>query len=831
MKIVSLTQVGYRGFRLKKIDYFDYRPTRKTQAVLGTNGSGKSSLLKELSPLPADLKSDYAKGGYKKIVLDHAGKIYTLTSMTDTTGPKHIFEVDGENLNPGHTVTVFKELVKQHFNGYTPELHQLLTGRVKFCTMSVADRRAWLTRISDIDFTYALKYHRKIKDKIRDLQGAIKRSKENLVQETNLCLSEEQEAVLRKEVEDLRRVLDDLVEKKKPRTIDIDQIKARANAAEGTLKRALGGAERLIQSLEGQGTIPPIEALQEASVALSVEIQVLRREIGDRAGRLDKYQKDLDIVNQTSSLDLEAVQKEIQALDSEAKDITETVKHHIHYDDPDAAKASFLSIRSGIEAIYQSLQDLERRDYTQDEYRQLKDRLAASDQVVQKANAAHTNMLIHLKQLEEHLGKGETHCPKCQHRWILNYSEETHRIAKQKLEEAASQAEHARQAKEKLQAEYNECYQFFTLLDQLRLIRSSTPSLQPYWNWVDQKKDLFVAPEYLSRSTSSIYVDLVNQVNLKNIQARLEELRKVETLSLNAKALDKDKLTKAIEEENQLLVLAQNKLRQASHEQENVSGKIEIHGKILEYRQSIEDAFKVRDASIRLLLEDASMEILGDIVRFVNYVLWQKDRKISQIDIQRGIVKSLTTQIETMESELRLLKLAEKSLSPSEGLIARGMTGFINHFVKKMNSFIEKIWLYPLEIIPVENTSDEIDLDYKFSVLVDKEHPVPDISVCSTGMQEVINLAFVAVSMKYLHLTQFPIYLDEFAASMDPAHRQSAYRAIDLLIDATDYSQVYLVSHYRDGYSSLSDAEILVLCDNNVQVPPHLVYNQHVTMK
>ena len=95
-------------------------------------------------------------------------------------------------------------------------------------------------------------------------------------------------------------------------------------------------------------------------------------------------------------------------------------------------------------------------------------------------------------------------------------------------------------------------------------------------------------------------------------------------------------------------------------------------------------------------------------------------------------------------------------------------------------------------------------------------------------MQEVINLAFVAVSMKYLGLSNTPIFLDEFAASLDVAHRQSAYKAIDHLIESTDYSQVFLVSHYQDGYSSLNSSEVLVLCDSNIELPKGMAYNHHV---
>jgi hypothetical protein len=65
---------------------------------------------------------------------------------------------------------------------------------------------------------------------------------------------------------------------------------------------------------------------------------------------------------------------------------------------------------------------------------------------------------------------------------------------------------------------------------------------------------------------------------------------------------------------------------------------------------------------------------------------------------------------------------------------------------------------------------------------------------------------------------------------MDPAHRKAAYDAIDKLIESEEYSQIFLVSHYQEGYGALTDSEILVLCDSNVRMPQGLPFNKHVTM-
>lgn len=76
-----------KSIELSKFIPFGLAQIRKLQATfhsqiqifIGTNGSGKTSLLNELHPLPA-IRSSYKKQGYKKLVIEHEGNEYILTS-------------------------------------------------------------------------------------------------------------------------------------------------------------------------------------------------------------------------------------------------------------------------------------------------------------------------------------------------------------------------------------------------------------------------------------------------------------------------------------------------------------------------------------------------------------------------------------------------------------------------------------------------------------------------------------------------------------------------------------------------------------------------------
>jgi hypothetical protein len=65
---------------------------------------------------------------------------------------------------------------------------------------------------------------------------------------------------------------------------------------------------------------------------------------------------------------------------------------------------------------------------------------------------------------------------------------------------------------------------------------------------------------------------------------------------------------------------------------------------------------------------------------------------------------------------------------------------------------------------------------------------------------------------------------------MDSAHRISAFKAVTDVLLNSDYSQIFMVSHYSESYGSLTNSEICVLCDANIVIPENTVFNKHVVI-
>ena len=157
------------------------------------------------------------------------------------------------------------------------------------------------------------------------------------------------------------------------------------------------------------------------------------------------------------------------------------------------------------------------------------------------------------------------------------------------------------------------------------------------------------------------------------------------------------------------------------------------------------------------------------------------------------------------------------------------MIGFINAFIKQMNIFIRKVWLYPLVIQPCTMEEDSsVDLDYKFPMVVNNDKlPIPDVSKGSRSIEEIINLAFRLTAMQYLDLGSAPVILDEFASSFDEAHRTSAMEVIRSIMERQSFSQLFMVNHYEGTYGALVNAQVSVICGENITLPKDMVYNQY----
>ena len=223
MFIEELELVGYERLNLNQFKRIKLSFNKIVQVIIGTNGSGKSSIFAELSPLPGDPKN-FTKDGMKRIVCRHLGKRYTLTSTFDP--PRHTFQVEGEldDLNPGGTITKQRELVFKHFR-INAATHAISTGQTPFHLMGTEVRKECFRLLADTNFDYAIGVFNRIKTSARDVVGGLKIARNKLVAQSSKMMPAEDLAALKKDCEELYRIVELFIENRNTPTEPLDETK------------------------------------------------------------------------------------------------------------------------------------------------------------------------------------------------------------------------------------------------------------------------------------------------------------------------------------------------------------------------------------------------------------------------------------------------------------------------------------------------------------------------------------------------------------------------------------------------------------------------------
>ena len=154
------------------------------------------------------------------------------------------------------------------------------------------------------------------------------------------------------------------------------------------------------------------------------------------------------------------------------------------------------------------------------------------------------------------------------------------------------------------------------------------------------------------------------------------------------------------------------------------------------------------------------------------------------------------------------------------------MLSFNSTVCANVNAIIQEVWSTPLYVKPC--LSDRQELNYNFPVINGSNSEAADISICSGGEREIINVAFRLVMMKY-HGGSYPLFLDEVGVMMDEYHRRKFFDYIRRLSLSGEINQIFMVSHYLSQYGLMDGANLIALNTEGLTVPGNL--NQHSVIR
>lgn len=848
MRITSLELDGYRRMQLNGTSSLTIKPTELVQLILGTNGSGKSSLLAALTPLPAD-PAEFSKEGSKTIKITHCGEAYTLTS-TFNPKPQHFFvrDSDGEDLNPGHTITVQKELVKQIF-GITPEIHELISGREKFTDMSAPRRRYWFTILAPISYDYALTVYQRLKDRARDVSGALKLAKKRLATEQAKVISEHEEKVLKEDVKNLSSELNLLQSQRAPVERPSASFKQEIHEGMEELTRmsmrllrtrfvAPYGVhpQRMVMRDDwGQLQLPTFNSIADISEfidQLRHDVSVTESFINKAVGEHSKIKETVAVLQRTGAEGVTALVQKRLDYEVQRSHVLEQRTLKLECVNAQATASALASVETQLVDVFSEIPSNEDKRFTQT-------RMQEVEQLVLQMKDKRTKKVSELAylnsqktHLEAHKNSNELTCPKCNHQWIAGYSDEKFQqllgfIATE--EGLLSSLDKAITEHETIISDiraYGELYRSYVRTTQ------AWPTLKPFWDHLMDQGFVTRAPRAALAELATYKHDLQLEIQAADLAEKMaatsELIRQAEQVgdaSLSEQQLKLETTTLHIEELTAKLNRTNAQLSEYGMWRKQLTDAEALSENITALQKRL-------DLTNTQMVEALRLETLNHCIQQVRHSLVRKEETLSAVTLQKGIIADLEKNIAELEVQEDAAKALVKALSPTDGLIAEGLLGFIRNFTQQMNIQIRKIWTYPLEVRDCATAgSESAELDYRFPLMVQtKSNVVADVSLGSTGMQEIVNLAFRVVAMRYLGLAESPLYLDEFGSSFDDAHRHQAPMAVKALIEQQSFTQLFMISHYMATHGQFTNAEICVICPLNITLPESTKYNQHVSI-
>lgn len=812
MKILSIILHKSKRLGFNGIETLTYTPEKLYQIILGTNGSGKSSLMAELSPLPS-VGTDYFKGGYKEIKIEHLSKYYILTSdFSQKQAGSHSFICEGEELNDGGTTTVQKQLAKEHFD-FDKDLFELLTGQTSFREMSPNQRRYWLVRMADDNMEYAIKLYNDINKRQRESAAVVKYLDEQLttVTQQNPNIEEKQKELTEREglLKNAHRGLSRIDSFES--AVSLSTLEARVNKGFTVLSDlcddvlsmkypenyTLGSPEN-IANHQAQLTAnlnlvqSTIDELTEEHTNVKQTVEALIKQEVDDVGSL-KILLD-DVVNrQQGHLSQLNKFKQITTLNakslSDACEIVETQLEEILSELPDNSSKYFNRERL-------------------EEARASQQRLRGNIGYLDKEIATKQHILDHLDQGDK------VECPSCHQRFLPGMSQYDYETIKGEREKLNSQRSGLIKELESDDTYLTAMQEYLAIHTQLKSLMSSTPVLKPLWDtFANYPLTEYAPTKYLNLFTTFVR-EVLTLLDAQKLQPNIDEMtqaiKSMQGQSQSETSFNKGALEKI---EHKL-----NKLTLQKHTLTDDLTRTQGYAERFNLVNQLTGKLDKTDTHLSELVSEyyrvGVQDFITKEIDEVNRQLGTVAHELSMLDTVKHHLADLTHERAKAVEQKQLLDLLAKQISPVSGLIADYSLKFITQFTDQMNAIISGVWTYDMQLQPLAMSED---LTYKFPVYMSgSDTQTPDINKLSSAQKRMIDFAFKILLITYLELEDYPLYIDELTPNLDETHRINITNYLKTFVDSGRCSQLFMTSHYVSGHNAFRDAEFVVINSSNL---------------
>lgn len=833
MKITHVTLCDYnrllRVSRIREIS-IDFE-SNNIQLILGSNGSGKSSLMHELFPFPPT-KPSFGKSGFKSLSLQHNGVDYKLTYEP---GSGHQFFTDGKNLNIGGTNEIQKDLIREHL-GLTNDIHTILKCSLNICDIPVANRRKLLMNLNPIDLSVFFDRYKKVHtDTVaygNNLDRLYARQRQLMTQripEEQYQMMLKQKTVLEEKEKNLLVLLTsvggDL--EKYPEIEGQSEI---TNEIKAELLRLFKLIPKYADVSNRHYQTNFVEYSTKAEM-LSGEISDIETTITDTIAVLEDYERKKYELNQNNP----NIEEELRTLNEKCKDFSfgEDFTPIPIQDIPDVNTILDKVREALLKLTYIEYSEIISKNSITELYKSIISIKAEIDQQGVIHKQYHHRITEIQQSIRDYVVGKNCEKEACE---LLSMYTKHNDTKKEELNQikllittTETNIEKLKQVHETQSDLYNTQQTIWSIIDAVISMIAGNRFLSLTFNRDRIVQRIIESPMLLVDDIVDYIINSEAYDEYLNIRKRILELNDINNTNQSKMLLSMELIDNEIQTNSKRLASLRGKHHKKLtkrddyvYRKSHVSEFISIKSQIIELKSSIEE-IKVRAE------QKANREYLLFVIKTLNTLL---DRiRIELIDVttvckdQELLINRLDKEVDSVISDLRpkyeQAKLIEKSLYE---LPIKYTKSFVNSIIETTNYFINEIATYQMYLIPV---NDDEECSFTFPIVIEGDN-LKDINQCSDGQKAIIQLAFnlaIVVELKY---NDYPLYFDEMNRSLDEKHCQRLAKLLHKIVENGIVSQLFIIGHTTSFLDAFGNGDTVVLNPENITPP--LNYNSHTSI-
>lgn len=802
IELVNCNRTALNGKKSVKIT-----PETKTQMVLGTNGSGKSSLISiGFSPLPPD-PDDFDKDGYWCAKFVHKGHTYKCEAWYGDKNSYSFIVDGGENLNKGRTITAQLELVKIH-TGYTRDLHALLTGEIKFTTMNALQRQQWISRFATADFTYAFAKYKEWRGMLSKANNIVDWVSDHLVEAKSRLMDPADVADMRKKADELHETLDTLMREPKSGIGAMNEFE---------LQDLIRRTDQEICNLlmEEYPEIANMRSQADMDFTLAEVDMIFNQYTGEmkvHGERLSELETLKVKAQNMLKVDPNLLQGEIDQLRTDLNSLPALVTG-IHESLLKPAADAITDLRMGTAAL-------------PPERKTLGDVMAMSEVIMLKRvkQNQYGGVIDDIQRQIQYIHQCESvSCPRCAHAFKPGVEPGTLEELESRLSKGEALTKgldvELEELSDKLETVQEVANAYEHMEDLRRKYQGSYPGL---FSYLDQKGWTSIG-RGLSAAYAAYERDVHNSALRKKAQERLDIVM--------------DAISRFNQEGGEMSAVMENYYKaKAAYEAAfaNVSMARDDKANVVRLSKAMQD-YERRYSHAEELYETLRVELIRycnnqgdllieDLIKKTKTSIGIHENALAEQDAHETLVKDLENQLVVATTQQAAMKKLVDAMCPKKGLLAEQITHQMLTVINVVNKIIQRVWEYPLFVSP-SNVDEEKGIDYKFPLTVDKKRR-SDIIKGNGSSKDIVDQAFRLAGYACMNLTDYPLYLDELGSSFDETHQFKLLPLIKELADDPRFSQILIISHALISQTAFPSSQTIILDSRNINYPH--TYNEHV---